>query len=113
MHSRKNNVLDEVIARKIGLCHCILLQESEPKESLVTYRAAIMVPTISYDNTKAATNITVDFSFYSLKLPKSYWKMQLFSKICILIQDTVTSNERILLQDTIIDFSFQVLSSRY
>ena len=61
-----------------------------------------MLPTISFDITKAATNVTVDFSYFhknwqkylvTLKdfLKMSYYKIQLFSKIVILLQNTVTS----------------------
>ena len=61
----------------------------------------IVLPTINCDITKAATNVTVDFSFFHKKWQKylvalkdflkiSYYKIQLLSKICILLQDTVT-----------------------
>ena len=64
-------------------------------------QVAIMLPTIDCDITKAATNVTIDFSLIyktwrkylvTLKdfLKISYYKIQLLSKICILLQDTVT-----------------------
>ena len=63
---------------------------------------AIMLPTINSDITKAATNVIADFSFIHKKwqrylvtlkdfLKISYYKIQLLSKICSLVQDTVTS----------------------
>ena len=62
---------------------------------------AIMLPTINCDITKAATNVTIDFNLIHKKWRKylvtlkdflkvSYYKIQLLSKICILLQDTVT-----------------------
>ena len=71
-------------------------------------KGAIMLPTINCDITKAATNATIDFSLIHkkwrkylvtlkdfLKIP--YCKIQLLSKICILLQDTVTSKEKYLI----------------
>ena len=62
---------------------------------------AIMLPNINCDITKAATSVTIDFSLIHKKRRKylvtlrdflkiSYYKIQLLSKICILLQDTVT-----------------------
>ena len=69
---------------------------------------AIMLPIINCDITKAATNITIDFSlihkkgrkyFVTLKdfLKISYYKIQLLSKICILLQDTINSKGKYLI----------------
>ena len=72
---------------------------------------AIMLPTINCDITKAATNVTViviDFKPYSKKWRKypvtlkncfkiSYYKIQLLSKIFIVLQDTVTSKGNYLI----------------
>ena len=63
---------------------------------------AIMLPTINCDITEAATNVTFDFNLIYKKWRKylvtledflkiSYYKIELLSKICILLQDTVTS----------------------
>ena len=65
---------------------------------------AIMLPTIYCD----ITNVTINFSFIHKKWRKylvtlkdylkiSYNKIQLFSKICILLQDTVTSKGKYLI----------------
>ena len=69
---------------------------------------AIMLPTINCDITKAATNVTFDFSLIHKKWRKypvtlkdflkiSYYNIQLLSKICILLQDTVTSKGKYLI----------------
>ena len=65
-----------------------------------------MLPNINCDTTKAATNVTVDYSFIHKKWRKylatlkdfmkiSYYKVQLFSKISILLQDAVTSKRKV------------------
>ena len=75
-----------------------------------------MLPTINCDITKGATNVTIYVSLIHKKwrrylvtlkdfLKISYYKIQLLSKICILLQDTVTSKgkyfiTRYCLQDT-------------
>ena len=62
---------------------------------------AITLPTTNCDITKAATNVIVGFSFihktwreylvtFKDFLKISCYKIQLLSKICILLQDTVT-----------------------
>ena len=69
---------------------------------------AIMLPNINCDITKAATNVTINFSLIYKKWRKylvtlkdflkiSYYKIQLLSKICILLQDTVTSKGKFLI----------------
>ena len=69
---------------------------------------AIILPTINCDITKAATKVTVDFSFIHKKWQKClvtlkdflkicYYKTQLLSKICILLQGTVASNGKYLI----------------
>ena len=62
---------------------------------------AIMLPTINCDIKKAATNVTIDFNLFHKKWRKylvtlkiSYYKIQILSKICILLQDSVTSKRK-------------------
>ena len=73
----------------------------QAKENSSYLKGAIMLPTINCDITKAATNVTIDFSLMHKMWQKylailkdflkiSYCKIQLLSKICILLQDTVT-----------------------
>ena len=81
---------------------------------------AKMLTTINCDVTNAATNVTVDFSFVHKKWRKylgtlkdflkiSYYKTQLLSKMCILLQDTVI--EQILYFIT--RFCYCISVSRY
>ena len=69
---------------------------------------AILLPTINCDIKEAATNVTIDFSLIHKKSRKYlvtlkdflkifYYKIQLLSKICILLQDTVTSKGKYLI----------------
>ena len=73
---------------------------------------AIMLPTINCDSTEAASNVTVDFSLIYNKWRKylvtlkdflkiSCYKIQLLSKICILLQDTVTSKGKHLIANIV------------
>ena len=75
--------------------------EKQAKGKSRYIKDAKMLPTINCDITKAATNVTVDLSLIHKKWRKylvtlkdflkiSYYKIQLLSKICILLQDTVT-----------------------
>ena len=74
----------------------------QAQEKFSCLKDTIMLPTINCDITKAATNVTIDFCFIHkrwhkylvtlkefLKISYTY-KIQLLSKICILLQDTVT-----------------------
>ena len=75
-----------------------------------------MLPTINCDITKAATNVTIDFSLIYKKWRKylvtvkdflkiSYYKIQLLSKFVSYYKIQLLQKESILLQDTVNDFS--------
>ena len=82
--------------------------EKQAKETSSCLKDATMLPIISCDITKAATNVIVDVSIIHkewrkylvtlkdfLKIP--YYKIFSLSKICILLQDTVTSKGKYLI----------------
>ena len=65
---------------------------------------AIMLPTINCDITKAATNVTIDFSVIHKKWRKYFVTLEDFLKISY-YKIQLLQKEGILLQDTAIDFS--------